>query len=95
MDYFGFTYEPWWRGNCRTAEEEEEQMEEEGRKEEKEGECSSARGGLYSWQSASRWIRTAMDGMDERNDRGGEARDGMDGAGGKIKRETASGGLTG
>jgi len=41
----------------------EEQIEEEGGKEENEGECSRARGGgLYSWQSASRRIRTATDG---------------------------------
>jgi len=46
-------------------------------------------GGLYSWQSASRWIRAAMDGMDERSDRGGEARDGMDGW--KDREETAIG----
>ena len=34
-------------------------VEEEGREEENGEECSSARGGLYSWQPASRWIRTA------------------------------------
>ena len=36
-----------------------------------------------------------MDRMDERSNRGGEARDGVDGTGGKIKRETASGGSHG
>jgi len=55
MDYIGFML------GCRISRKGGDWIEEE--EEGREGEeCLSARGGLYAWQAAIRWIRTAIDG---------------------------------